>query len=146
MVLSRATRFWWIVVAAVALGWGFCAEARVGEPAPAHATRVASTGELPTEARETLARIQQGGPYPYQRDGIVFNNYERLLPSRPRGYYREYTVPEPSGRGRGPRRLIVGCARESGRNAERSKIPDCSGPVEIYYTEDHYRSFRRVKP
>jgi len=146
MVLNCATRFSWIAIAAIALGWAVCAEPGPHDPAVAHATRIASTLQLPPEARQTFARIQQGGPFPYERDGVVFNNYERLLPARPRGYYREYTVPEPSGRGRGPRRLIVGCAREPGRRAERSAIPDCSGPAEIYYTEDHYRSFQRVAP
>ena len=47
---------------------------------------------MPAEARTTLALIKQGGPYPYDRDGIVFNNFEKRLPLRPRGYYREYTV------------------------------------------------------
>jgi ribonuclease T1 len=146
MVLNRATWFCWIAVLAIALGLPLYPEARVGEPVRAGATRVASIAELPSEARQTLERIQQGGPFPYERDGVVFNNYEQLLPQRPRGYYREYTVPDPSRRDRGPRRLIVGCAREPARNVERSAIPDCSGPAEIYYTEDHYRSFRRVAP
>jgi ribonuclease T1 len=81
---------------------------------------------LPPEARETLTLIRAGGPFPYQRDGTVFRNREGLLPKRERGYYREYTVKTPGARDRGARRIVAG------RNAE------------YYYTDDHYRSFRRI--
>jgi ribonuclease T1 len=82
--------------------------------------------ELPAQARATLALIEKGGPFAYARDGAVFNNRQGLLPRRGRGYYREYTVRTPGARDRGGRRIVVG---------ERG---------EIYYTDDHYRSFRRV--
>lgn len=83
--------------------------------------------DLPREARETLRLIERGGPFPYARDGAVFNNRERLLPARSRGYYREYTVQTPGARDRGARRIIAG------------------GPREYYYTDDHYASFRRIR-
>ena len=83
--------------------------------------------QLPAEARHTLALIKQGGPFPYSRDGIVFNNFEKRLPLQPRGYYREYTVKTPGRRDRGPRRIVAGKA------------------AEYYYTEDHYASFRRIR-
>ena len=82
--------------------------------------------ELPPEARRTLAAIQAGGPFPYERDGAVFSNRERQLPRRERGYYREYTVKTPGVRDRGPRRIVTG------RDGD------------YYYTDDHYRTFRRV--
>lgn len=81
---------------------------------------------LPQEARATLALIRTGGPFPYPRDGVLFSNRERLLPSRPRGYYREYTVPTPGSRDRGARRIVAG------------------QPAEYYWTADHYRSFARI--
>lgn len=84
--------------------------------------------ELPAEARQTLQLIRQGGPFPHQRDGIVFGNYEKRLPLRPRGHYREYTVPTPGERDRGARRIIAG---EEG---------------ERYYTPDHYQRFWRIQP
>ena len=87
---------------------------------------LALSGEIPPEARETLALIQAGGPFPYARDGAIFSNREGLLPRQPRGYYREYTVRTPGARDRGARRIVAG------RNGE------------YYYTEDHYRSFRRI--
>jgi len=87
---------------------------------------------LPAEARATLARIRAGGPFPYERDDVVFGNRERILPSRPRGYYHEYTVPTPEVHGRGARRIVCG-----GRAATLS---------ECYYSDDHYRSFRRIVP
>jgi guanyl-specific ribonuclease Sa len=83
---------------------------------------------LPPEAFDTLALIEAGGPFPYDRDGTVFQNREGRLPSQPRGHYREYTVPTPGSRDRGARRIVTGG----------------DPPVEFYYTDDHYRSFRRI--
>lgn len=83
--------------------------------------------DLPREARQTLSLIKDGGPFPYSRDGVVFGNYEKRLPLRQRGYYREYTVKTPGSRDRGARRIIAGRADE------------------YYYTDDHYRSFRRIR-
>jgi len=81
---------------------------------------------LPPEARHTLALIKAGGPFPYSRDGVTFNNRERQLPRQARGYYREYTVKTPGAHDRGARRIIAGRAGE------------------LYYTDDHYRTFKRV--
>lgn len=86
-----------------------------------------AVGELPREARQTLALIKEGGPFPYDRDGIVFGNFEKRLPIQVRGYYREYTVKTPWRRDRGPRRIVAGKQGE------------------YFYTEDHYRSFRRIR-
>lgn len=81
---------------------------------------------LPAEAQQTLSLIKSGGPFPYERDGIVFGNYEKRLPLHPRGYYREYTVKTPWRKDRGPRRIVAG--RDNN----------------YYYTDDHYRTFRRI--
>src|SRR5262245_61339728 len=64
--------------------------------------------DLPKEAQATLALIKQGGAFPYDKDGAVFGNFERRLPVRGRGYYREYTVPTPGAKDRGPRRIVAG--------------------------------------
>nr|WP_235582205.1 ribonuclease [Rhizobacter sp. Root1221] len=87
--------------------------------------------ELPAQAVNTLQLIQQGGPFPYSKDGAVFGNRERLLPNSPRGYYREYTVKTVGTRDRGARRIVCG-----GREVT---VPDT-----CYYTDDHYASFRRI--
>ena len=100
--------------------------AREDGTAPA-AIREIAYAALPAEAQQTLQLIRNGGPYPYQRDGVAFGNYERLLPQRNRGYYREYTVPTPGAKNRASRRIVAG---QSG---------------EYYYTDDHYRSFRRIR-
>lgn len=42
-----------------------------------------------------MLQIREGGPFRYEKDGMVFGNRERLLPSQARGYYREYTVITP---------------------------------------------------
>ncbi len=86
-----------------------------------------AVAELPPEARRTLQLIKQGGPFAYERDGVTFGNYEKRLPLRERGHYREYTVKTPGISGRGARRIVVG------RDGEP------------YYTDDHYASFRRIR-
>jgi ribonuclease T1 len=83
-------------------------------------------GNLPKEARATLALIRAGGPFPYEKDGAVFGNREGRLPRHHRGYYREYTVNTPGARNRGARRIIAG---------DRG---------EYYYTDDHYGTFSRI--
>ena len=91
--------------------------------------------ELPPEAQQTLLLVQRGGPFPYPyKDGSTFGNFEKRLPHQTRGYYREYTVPTPGRRDRGPRRIIAGSG--TGGNVATSG--------EYYYTGDHYRSFRRI--
>ena len=86
---------------------------------------------LPVQAQQTQGLIRSGGPFPYSKDGVVFGNRERILPTRARGYYREYTVPTPGARDRGARRIVCG-----GNQATR--------PDACFYTADHYASFRRI--
>lgn len=88
---------------------------------------------LPSEARKTHRLILAGGPFPYEKDGTVFFNRERLLPPRPRGQYREYTVRTPGLSHRGARRIVCG------------GLPP-SQPEVCYYTADHYASFKRIQP
>lgn len=98
-------------------------------PAPRDASGLPSVevADLPTEARHTLELIAAAGPYPYPRDGVVFQNRERLLPRKARGYYHEYTVPTPGEGDRGARRIITGKGGE------------------LYWTPDHYRSFSVIE-
>ena len=86
---------------------------------------------MPPQARDTLARIHAGGPFRFERDGITFGNRERSLPAHKRGYYHEYTVVTPGLRTRGARRIICGGSRTT--------------PDVCYYTDDHYRTFRRIR-
>jgi ribonuclease T1 len=97
--------------------------------------REVPVAELPLEARETLALIKRGGPFPYRKDGATFGNFEKRLPLKSRGYYREYTVRTPGATDRGARRIVAG--EGTGRDVRDSG--------EYYYTEDHYRSFRRIR-
>lgn len=85
-----------------------------------------AAADLPAEARETLAAIDRGGPYPFAQDGATFHNREGLLPARPDGYYREFTVVTPGSADRGARRIVAGDGGER------------------YYTNDHYASFTEV--
>ena len=98
----------------------------IGLPAVALAT-------LPSEAQKTHGLILNGGPFPYDKDGTVFFNRERLLPPKARGHYREYTVKTPGARNRGARRIVCG-----------GKPP--SQPEVCFYTSDHYASFSRIVP
>lgn len=96
-------------------------------PAPRPPVTDVAAAELPPEARETLALIHKGGPYTYAKDGAVFANREAILPRQKHGYYREYTVKTPHVRTRGARRIIAGSGGD------------------LYYTEDHYNHFSRIR-
>jgi ribonuclease T1 len=102
------------------------------KPAAADAASSVSVAELPRQGVETYEQIHRGGPFAYDKDGVVFGNRERLLPNEKRGYYREYTVKTPGSRDRGARRIICG---------GQPKTPDA-----CYYTADHYASFRKIVP
>ena len=122
-----------LAVAAVALGGAGCwargpAPDGARDSAPAGAVPLAA---LPPEAAATHRLILAGGPFPYEKDGSVFGNRERLLPSQARGYYREYTVPTPRSRDRGARRIVCGGPRPT-------------APEACYYSDDHYASFRLI--
>jgi len=126
-----------LIAAALAFGyWQGSHSPDRGDGAESSALRPDVTAEaggypafLPAEAIETLGAIKRGGPFPYARDGAIFQNREGHLPDRAQGYYREYTVATPGARDRGARRIVAG-----------------GHPPEVfYYTDDHYRSFRRVE-
>ena len=122
-VCHRLPPFWMLLLA-VLLGLPTAAGGFDDTPAGGIATILVA--QVPQQARETLHLIRVGGPFPYAKDGVVFGNYERRLPHKPRGYYHEYTVPTPGAHDRGARRII------SGRGGE------------LYYTDDHYRTFKRI--
>ena len=102
----------------------------IATPSTDQAQGTIAVTQLPREAVNTLNLIAAGGPYPYEKDGIVFGNRERLLSPHKRGYYHEYTVPTPRARNRGARRIV------------------CGGPLRrtdnCYYSDDHYTSFKRI--
>jgi ribonuclease T1 len=90
-----------------------------------------AVADLPKEGRDVLRQIRNGGPFRYDRDGVVFRNREGLLPAGHKGYYHEYTVSTPGAKNRGARRIICGGP---------SKAPDA-----CFYTSDHYQSFKRIR-
>jgi ribonuclease T1 len=79
--------------------------------------------QLPAGAIATLKLIAKGGPYPFAKDDTVFDNYQKLLPAEPYGFYHEFTVITPDVRNRGTRRVVTGADGED------------------YYTPNHYVSF-----
>ena len=95
-----------------------------------HRSAVIPVAALPKAGQVTYELIRAGGPFPFDKDGMVFGNRERQLPTERRGFYREYTVTTPGSRDRGARRIV------------------CGGPVRAphacYYTADHYASFRKI--
>ncbi|MGW4163192.1 ribonuclease domain-containing protein [Streptomyces sp. NPDC004788] len=141
-MFSRCARLGLALLAGVSLFLTGCSGGAAGSDSatPSRTTAAVSTAapsarsglptvresRLPAEARKTLVLIRAGGPFPYAKDGAVFSNFERVLPKEKRGYYHEYTVRTPGERDRGARRLVTG------------------GDGEVYYTDDHYASFREV--
>ena len=126
----RVGSLWVLLVALLFMSWvalGQNVHSKPSSPASLATVRLA---ELPPEARMTCTLIRAGGPFPYEKDGAVFGNRERLLPPRKRGYYREYTVATPGSSDRGIRRIVCGGA---------PRAPDV-----CYYTDDHYMSFRVI--
>ena len=119
------------------LGVSIAASLLVGIEAPAKQTTATpaaiSVSQLPVEAQVVHRQIRMGGPFAYPKDGTVFGNRERLLPIRPRGYYREYTVGTAGARDRGARRIVCG-----GREPK--------APETCFFTADHYNTFRRITP
>ncbi len=82
--------------------------------------------DLPFEALDTLTLIDSGGPFPFDRDGLTFQNREGLLPDRSGDHYQEFTVITPGSDDRGARRIVAG------------------SDGELYYTSDHYSSFAEI--
>ncbi len=129
----RTGRLWLAMLGVIVLAvltWslnqgGFSGGGRDGDADPGNLPTVALTS-LPAEAQHTVVLIDAGGPFPYDRDGVAFENREGLLPAEQTGYYHEYTVPTPGAADRGPRRIITGDAGE------------------LYWTGDHYRSYERI--
>ncbi|MEU8696296.1 ribonuclease domain-containing protein [Streptomyces sp. NPDC091387] len=101
----------------------------VATAATAGTTSVGSicSSALPSQAHDTLDLIDAGGPFPYDQDGVVFQNREGVLPGQSTGYYHEYTVITPGAPTRGARRIVTG---------EETQ--------EDYYTSDHYETFDLV--
>jgi len=116
-----------LALAAFAAFTALASPAAQAQFAPSPAAEEIRVAELPREARQTLALIRKGGPYPYAKDGTIFGNREARLPRQKRGYYREYTVRTPGERTRGARRIVAGRAGD------------------FWYTDDHYATFRRIR-
>ena len=130
-VSARARKAGFLCVLGVAFALSPQAgHARKSPPADSGSLPTIALAELPPQGRATHALIREGGPFPYDKDGTVFGNRERLLPAHPRGYYREYTVRTPGSRDRGARRIVCG---------GKPRTPDA-----CYYTSDHYASFREI--
>ncbi|MFC8277898.1 ribonuclease domain-containing protein [Streptomyces sp. NPDC057271] len=127
-MLPRTLRALLALVLCVAALVGCSTAVGDGAPAPTGSSGLVTVrvGDLPAEARAALELIERGGPFPYEKDGATFSNFERILPLHERGYYREYTVRTPGERDRGARRIVTG------RDGE------------VYYTDDHYETFREV--
>jgi ribonuclease T1 len=130
--MSRVTKLksvltGFLLAGLVATGW-----VQAKGPAPDGVQITIPAKKLTEQGIKTYALIHQGGPFPYEKDGTIFGNRERLLPSHKRGYYREYTVDTPGLRHRGKRRIVCG---------GKPTTPDA-----CYYTADHYASFRKIVP
>ena len=116
-----------VLTGLVATGW-----VQAKGPIPDGVQSTLPVAQLTEQGRQMYALIYRGGPFVHEKDGTVFGNRERLLPSEKRGYYREYTVATPGLKHRGTRRIVCG---------GQPTTPDT-----CYYTADHYASFRKIVP
>jgi ribonuclease T1 len=113
-------------------GWGAVSlPVAAFQPSGAVPVATVTVADLPRQGQQTYRFILQGGPFPHEKDGVVFGNYERRLPSARRGYYHEYTVATPGLRNRGARRIVCGGYHRT-------------APDACYYTSDHYSSFKKI--
>lgn len=87
--------------------------------------KVVQRGEV--DLSKTLERIERNERLSFRNDGAAFANRENRLPRKPSGYYREWVHPTSSLPGPGPQRVVTGDGGE------------------IFYTADHYKSFRRLR-
>ena len=107
--------------------------AKAPPPVVAGSAATIALADLPKQGQETYEQILKGGPFAYDKDGTVFGNRERILPSEKRGFYREYTVKSPYARNRGAKRIVCAGLKPS-------------APEACYYSDDHYASFKRIAP
>ena len=97
-------------------------------PRSATCLRSASTS-CPARRSRPLQLVAAGGPFPYERDGVTFQNREGLLPSSPRATTRSTPCTTPGEDDRAPGASIV------------------DGDYAVaYLTDDHYESFRELVP
>ena len=100
-------------------------------PMPSVSSDTIALAQLPPQGQDMMKLINAGGPFKYDKDGVVFGNREKILPAKARGFYREYTVKTPNERTRGARRIVCGGLKPA--------VPEA-----CYYTDDHYASFRKI--
>ena len=111
---------------------GVCADlVHAKGPVPTTSNDTVALAQLPVQGQDMMKLISAGGPFKFDKDGVVFGNRERILPAKNRGFYREYTVKTPGERTRGARRIVCGGLQPT-------------APEACYYTDDHYASFRRI--
>jgi ribonuclease T1 len=123
-----------VTLACLAGGFGpNLVHAKAPPPVATGAMSSIALADLPKQGKETYEQILKGGPFAYDKDGVVFGNRERILPSEKRGFYREYTVKTPYARNRGAKRIVCGGLKPS-------------TPEACYYSDDHYASFKRIAP
>ena len=120
-----------LTAAFMVFGLAGYSEATAKMPFEVESAATVLSSQLPTQGRDVLALVYQGGPFRHDKDGTVFGNRERQLPGKNRGYYREYTVRTPSEKSRGARRIVCGGLQPT-------------APDACYYTDDHYASFRKI--
>jgi ribonuclease T1 len=121
----------WPLVAAIVIALFTLAPPTHARSTPEGMATIA-VAQLPPEGRAVYTLILKGGPFKYDRDGIAFGNREKMLPAKPHGYYHEYTVPTAGATSRGARRIVCGGPR--------------TAPDACYYSDDHYQSFKRIRP
>ena len=101
--------------------------------APGTARSEEAAKEITNSIGMRLALIRAGGPFPYEEDGGVFGNRERILPRQRSGYYREYTVETPGEGDRGRSDLRINGRQHDRGPARRRRLYRHPGDHRVHH-------------
>lgn len=124
-----------------------CVPSQALTPGTAFVPRVSDERRI-RAINDLLAKLAVCTPLPYKNDGIIHSDIHATLPTKPAGFYKEYTLIIPGRKtGDGPEAVKIGDQTFmtgevlSPRGPERLMIGDNR---EVYYTPDHYKTFVRL--
>ena len=80
MTTSKRSLRWVLALLVLVVATWFGSNESLRQPTPSPTTAPLTWANLPAEGQRVGRLIAQGGPFPFEKDGTVFGNRERLLP------------------------------------------------------------------